>query len=365
MEFSVDSAALMTSLKRLSSIVTNKPMIPMHEAIKIGSRVGDRVSFFACNPHMSAQAEVSSENVCSFEVGVNAEVFTGVVAVLPKDTKTVFTMDPADRRTLVVTAGKASFRLNLLAEDVFSPAKNYEEMPFIPMDVRQFIDNLKRVSFCRNSKSDREIFSAVCVNTDHFVSTDGYRLSFVPNKLLKVPGNLIVSGETADRLQKLFDKTSGTGKFFSTLGEVSLSMGGITVTSRLMVDRFPAYQSVIPSTPDYLKCVIGRLPLLEALSRATAISSAAATKQVEVVFLPDTVRLLSMDASSGAAADEVAADVAGAPGSILLNGTYLVEALRRYDSEKVAFEMRGDSSPFVITDGEHVNVIQPIRRGAV
>lgn len=358
MNFSVDSNELAALLKRLSAVVSSKPMIPMHGHIRVKSEASCKVSFYAYNTQMSAQAELASRNDGPFEFGLNASILADVVSVLPKGTTVVFTLGKSDVK---VVAGKSAFKLNIISEDVFTPLKNYDGMAFIDLDVREFITRLKRVSFCRNNKSEREVFSSVCVNSEHFVSTDGFRLSYIPNPLLKIPGDLVISGETADRLQKLFDKVTGPGKFFGTPSEVHFSMGGTTVSCRLLSGKFPKYQSIL-LTGEHVRCLVNKSDMVGALDRTMAVIGASDFKHVELKFGVNELELFSTDSMAGDAKDTIVCECPGLQEPILLSGTYLAEAVKHYTADKIVFELRGAHTPFVMTDGEHINVIQPIKR---
>lgn len=361
MQFTADSTALVSVLKRLCSVAADRPVLPMFGSIKVKATSESGVTLFSYHPTMAAQASIESTNSGPFEFGLNADVFLGVVSVLPKNTEVSTTID---QTSISLSAGKSAFKLNTLREDIFRKPKQYADMPFVEIDTRAFIDKMKKVSFCRNNKSEREIFSSVCLNSDHFVSTDGYRMSYVPNGILRVPDSILIAGETADRLQKLFDKVTGKGLFYGTQTEISLAIGDTYVTSSLLVNKFPAYKSTLTAiqAATHVRCLAKRADVIDAIGRTIAVSSSSEMKQVEMVFDLNVLKFYSHDKTAGDASDVIACEGPGAPGAILLNGAYLQEAVKNYTSDQIVFEYRGEDLPLIITDGEHVNVIQPIKR---
>jgi DNA polymerase-3 subunit beta len=362
MNFSVNSTELLAALRRLMPIVSAKPVVPMYGSVRMRAS-GEYACLSVYGETMLANALVPY-NGESFDFGLPAAVFFEVVSVLAKDTEVFFS---SSDKFVLLKAGTSSFKLNLQRYDIFPKPRELDPATLQPTDTGAFIANLKKVAYCRDEKADKEIYSSVCVNTDHFISTDGYRMSYVANKLVSIPpgDGILISGTTADRLLKLFDKVTDTGSLFFTDGrEMILVRGGTVAFCKLLNKKYALYKQVlidIANTP-VTRSVAPRAGVIASLDRAMAVVGSFDAKQVVLEFGPDSMRFSTSDKTAGDASDILVCKGGGHGEAVLLRGPYLAKALKSYDSEDITFEFRGAMEPLIITDGEHVNVIQPLRQ---
>jgi|GEM_PF-5322790 len=366
--FQIQSTALVSAFKRIASVVPDKPILPAYGALKFKATGSDEIFVTASNPTLVSKTSIKASIQEPMEFGTNATVFVKVISALPKDQMVTFNL--ADTH-VKVTAGNASFKINIFYDmETLLRDRNYEEMGFVDINVRDFLDNTKKVSFVRNEDSDKPEFSSVCVNSDHFVSTDGYRLSYAPNKLLKIPpeiGNILLPGEAADRLYKLFDKVDGaSGRFFGNDSDITIHYGDTYASCRRVSGKFPMYQSVLSDLlrNQHTRCLVKRADMVDSLSRILTISSAKGegSRQVELSFAENALKLYTVDQSRGDATDIISCECPGVSESMLFSGKYLLETLKHYESDSLVLELRGPQRPLLITDGTHVNIIMPVAR---
>lgn len=358
MHFSVQVQQLAALIKRLTAVVPSKPLIPTHGSIKVLSREPGVVRFYTYSPTIVTEGSLKTPDIGgSFEFGTNVQMFANLVASLPKTETAHFSVDG---RNLIVRAGKSSYKLFIFSEDVFLPPRDYSLLPYIDLDMAKFVEGLKKVSFCVETKHDRVERSSVCINSDHFVATDGYRLSYFPNRLFKTPHDLLLSSGTVESLQKLYDKSQPKGHFSGSDVEVVLECDGVYSSSRLVAGRYPNYRAVIPTTA-HTRCLVDRQPLIEALSRVMVLMGGDVLRAVRFTFLENRAVLFTSDKDHGEGMESVECECPGEANPYTLNGDYVLEALKKYSGDKVVFELRRPEDPFIITDGEHVNVIVPIR----
>jgi DNA polymerase III sliding clamp (beta) subunit (PCNA family) len=89
-------------------------------------------------------------------------------------------------------------------------------------------------------------------------------------------------------------------------------------------------------------------------------------KKVSMTFSENRLDLYTTDKKYGDGLESLGCESPGFSETLLVTGTFITEALRNYTTEKVVFELRPSGSPqrtqpLILTDGEHVNVIMPLR----
>jgi DNA polymerase-3 subunit beta len=140
-----------------------------------------------------------------------------------------------------------------------------------------------------------------------------------------------------------------------------LANNGIFSSTRLAAEkRFVGYKSVLPSGA-HTRVGLERDAVLAALQRVMLVSE---MRNVGVKFSSGEVRFSSSDNKSGEAEDVVSAECGEDCPEMVINGKHLVEAFKNYASEKIFAEFRGPTRGLVLTDGEHINVIQAVIRHA-
>lgn len=358
MNFQLPNQLLSPLLRRLTAIVSSKPMIPAHGSIKITSKAPRTVKFYTYSPTIVTEGTLEDVNVTApFEFGTTVGLFADMIAALPKDAAIDFALA---ENHLHVKAGRSSFKVNIFTEDMFLPPRDYSLLPYIDIDMKVFVESLKRVSFSvEGDNHERFERTAICINSDHFVATDGHRMSVYPNKLFKTPHNLLVSPSTVDRLQKLYEKPQGRGVFSGSASEITLGYGGVFSSSRLLSGSYPNYRTVIPSGA-HTRCLVSRTELLEAVNRVLILMGPNA-RNVRFTFSENRVDLFASDPQHGEGFESLPCECPGVAEPYILTGRFVLEALKNYTSDKVVFELRSPVAPFIMTDGEHLNVIMPVK----
>lgn len=357
MQFRISNTALLPLLKRLTAIVPSKAMIPAHSSIKVVSREPRTVKFYTYSPTIVTEGTLSDVDVTApFEFGTSEGLFSDLISSLPKDGMIDFDLQ---ENCLLVKSGRSSFKLNIFTEDMFLPPRQYDKLPFIDVDMKVFVESLKKVSFCSESRHDRVERTAICINSDHFVATDGHRMSLYPNKLFKAPHNILISSEAVERVQKLYDKPQGPGRFSGSDSEIHLGCQGVYASIRLLTGSYPNYKSVIPIGP-HTRCLVNRAELTESLDRVMVLMGEG-TKNVRFTFAENRIDLFTSDTRHGDGFESLTCECPGFESPIVLTGSFVLEALKNYSTEKVVFELRSPAAPLIMTDGEHINVIMPIK----
>jgi DNA polymerase-3 subunit beta len=144
-------------------------------------------------------------------------------------------------------------------------------------------------------------------------------------------------------------------------GHVFVRTGDIALAVKLIDSQFPPYEQVIPKGNDKV-IVMERLPLLEALKRASLMSSE--TRGIKMAVEKGTCRITSDNPELGEVREEIEVGYAGSLLQIGFNPRYFTELLGQMTSEQVKIELSGELDPALIRPGDaddYLGVVMPMR----
>ncbi len=187
------------------------------------------------------------------------------------------------------------------------------------------------------------------------VATDSYRLSRLRVLVeTDASGSLLVPA-TSLKLLRHFNDPVALG-WNSTM--ISFRWGtspSITVSGRLIAERFPNYEQVIPPASSK-RFVCARETLLDALERVSIFSSAQ-LRIVRLHFTADGLTLESENEERGDRAQEfVAGTYTGEEFSIGFNAQYLTDALKAVDAPEVLLEFTEPNKPVALRRADEAEI---------
>ena len=219
-----------------------------------------------------------------------------------------------------------------------------------------------------------------------FVATDGHRLAKVSKQIS--PGAVadnstdeadpppsvsppqaaeaILPPKALNHLLKLISAGAELSKIVIGENHVLFDLGDTLLFSRLIEGPYVDYEQVIPDSNDK-KLIISNSFLSPAIRRVSTLSSSH-THQIRFSLRKDRLHLSATSQEIGGEAREtLPASYSDEDLDIGYNANYLLEVLRRIDSDNVAFEFSSPVSaalvrPDTIPEGEeYVCLLMPLR----
>ena len=201
------------------------------------------------------------------------------------------------------------------------------------------------------------------------VATDGHRLHRAQMdgwKGLEFPAVIIPRATVADMLALL--ATPGEAFAFNVGGHgVTMTMGPVSLASKVIDGSFPDYVRVIPSRPPHV-VEMAAADLDAALSKAAALKDrrAGASAFAQLIFAPGGVEVTARNADGVTLSEHVKADDCRCSFEFGFNVANLREAIKSAGAERVAFHISGENDAVIIADaagdGSRVAVVMPMRR---
>lgn len=202
------------------------------------------------------------------------------------------------------------------------------------------------------------------------VSTDGYRLhtitealelsdfeGLLPAPAVSALARLAKGAETLRlyaREANVFSVTTDTGE------------GEITVSIRLLAERFPPWEAVIPSDKGAVTLSLDVTEALEALSVASLVGEGDRLARVELTH-EGAVWRVGANGAAGEAQGEVSVEASAQAPTVYVASAYLLDALKvaQRHGERVTVQITAPTAPLLITPegAESVRLIVVPLRG--
>lgn len=181
----------------------------------------------------------------------------------------------------------------------------------------------------------------------NFVATDGHRLVKLTNKKIikKTEEQYIIPERAINILSKLLNEDEVIAKFSQT--NVSFLIGDVEFVSRLIAEKYPAYNSVIPlENENELK--ISKSEILATIRRMSLFSTTN-SKQVKFSISENSLEVAAEDIDRGSSAKEkIKCEYSGEPMEIGFNTAYIHDVLTHLSDEEIVFKLHSSTKACII-----------------
>ncbi|HLF19971.1 MAG TPA: DNA polymerase III subunit beta [Bacteroidota bacterium] len=337
MKFTVASAELQKTLNRISGVVPSKSTLPILENI-LFSLTKNNLRLAATDLEVSMSATVDVKGSEDGAVAVPAKRIMDTVRTLP-DVQLVFHADPSSNKIKMITENG---EYNLMGE-------SGEEFPTIPQfksDEQMILQGgmlkalINRTIFSVSTDELRPAMTGVLLqlkgNELRAVASDGHRLVRINYASLKpkIKKDIIVPAKALALVSKSAEENQNTMAVDTS--HVQFTFGNTTLTSRLIEEAYPNYESVIPLDNEK-KLTVSRDLLLSSVKRVSLYSSST-THQVRFSLKKNEMLVTAEDIDFGGEAKEkIPCNYEADTLEIGFNSGYVVDILSHIESDDVVF----------------------------
>ena len=341
MKFVVSSSELVKNLSNISGVIAPNPLVPILENFLFElDKTNLTVTASDMQTVMVADLQVDSKD--SVAVAIPAKLLMDTLKSLPEQPITV----SISNETFGVEITTNNGRFKIAGENPmdFPKAPQVNRNFNIELDSHILAAAINNTLFATSTDDLRPAMTGVYIDIqeDHttFVATDGHRLiryrrediksttpttMILPRKAL----NLIKISLPSDAVP-VITEFSNSNAFFS--------FGNIKLICRLIDERYPDYENVIPkANPN--KMVIERSKFLSSLKRI-AIFSNKTTHQIRLKITAEELTISAEDLDySNEAVEKIACEYIGEDMEIGFNAKFLAEMLSNIGSSVVTLEL--------------------------
>ncbi|MGH7141777.1 MAG: DNA polymerase III subunit beta, partial [Minisyncoccia bacterium] len=182
-------------------------------------------------------------------------------------------------------------------------------------------------------------------------ATDSFRLAekTVPLKSRGSTPQIIIPARNSAELTRILESHSDTVDVYYDQNQLSVQVGDVYYTTRLIDGSFPNYQQILPKD-----AATEAVVLREDFSDALRLLQLFTDKFLQVSFLCDpkrkVVELSSHNQDIGEDTVTLKAAVSGEPVQMNFNSRYLADGVMPLTSESVRLKIQGPGKPLVMQD---------------
>ncbi|MEQ8363712.1 MAG: DNA polymerase III subunit beta [Cyclobacteriaceae bacterium] len=350
MKFIVNSSYLLKQLSNINGVITTNPVVPILEnfLFEIEKNI---LTVTASDLQTSMITEITVESKEKGSIAVPARILLDTLKNLP-DQPVTFSIDES---TYSIEISSDNGRYKLSGEN----ATDFPKVPSVSNDFSAVLSSdvlakaVNNTIFATSSDELRPAMTGVYVNLGEknttFVATDGHRLvRYRRTDIKSDSGNAIIIPRKALNLLKATLPTENTEVSIDfNMSNAFFKFGSIRMICRLIDERFPDYENVIPSQ-NPIKMTISRTDLLSSLKRI-AIYANKTTHQVRLKITGSELQVSAEDLDfSNEANERLSCEHEGEDIEIGFNAKFIIEMLSNLDTDQIKLNMSASNKAGVI-----------------
>jgi DNA polymerase III subunit beta len=354
MKFIVNSSYLLKQLSHINGVITTNPVVPILENF-LFEIDKTNLTVTASDLQTSMIIDMTIESKEKGNIAVPARILLDTLKNLP-DQPVTFSIDEA---TYSIEISSDNGRYKLAGEN----ATDFPKVPSVSQDFSATISSdvlaraINNTIFATSSDELRPAMTGVYVNLGEknttFVATDGHRLvRYRRTDIQSDNGSAIIIPRKALNLLKATLPLENTDVSIDfNMSNAFFRFGNIRMICRLIDERFPDYENVIPGQ-NPIKMTISRTDLLGSLRRISIYANKT-THQVRMKITGSELQISAEDLDfSNEANERLSCEHEGEDIEIGFNARFLIEMLSNLDTDQIKLNMSASNKAGVILPAE-------------
>ena len=336
MKFYVQTYDLQKVLSIISGVIPSKSTLPILENF-LFEVIDSTLNITATDLDISMSVSLKIKSGANGKIAVPAKRLLETMRSLP-NTELGFTADIAANR-IVMKTQNGEYKLSGESSENFPAISKFKSSEELEIQQDIFKRLVGKTSFAVSSDELRPammgIYFQIKKSEIKAASTDGHRLVRINNTAFtssKVERDIVVPAKALNLVMRSLDGAQCAIALNDS--HIKFSIGDVTLTSRLIEEKYPNYESVIPVDNDK-KLVVNKNELLASVKR-TAVYASSTTHQVRLALKKNSVTVSAEDIDFGSEANEThSCEYTSESMEIGFNSTYLIDILSHIDTDEV------------------------------
>ncbi len=366
MEFNLNSKELEKLLSKVIPAVPTRTPMAILENFLFEIDEG-KLSVYSTDLEISLRSSMQITAEEKIKIVVPAHLLYDVVRSL---SETQIKFETETNSKLKITTDNGTYSLGYSSPEEFPSIPEVTAEDEININGKELKKAIDLTSFAISKEDMRPAMTGILFEFTNeginFVATDGHRLVKYTNKKINKQSEeqFIIPERAINVLSKLLTENDIKTKFSKT--NISFSIGEVEFISRLIAEKYPAYNSVIPlENENELK--INKNEILSTIRRMSLFSTTN-TKQVKFSINENSLEVTAEDIDSGSSAKEqIECEYSGEPMDIGFNTTYIHDILTHISDDEIVFKLHSSTKACIIKptsqkeDEELMLLLMPVR----
>ena len=373
--FSINKNLFLQALNTPKRAISTKNAIPILSTVKIDV-TKEGITLIGSNGQISIENFISVQNenaglliTSPGSILLEANFFINVISSLPD---IVLDFKEIEQKQIVLTSGKSEITLKGKDADQYPRIQEVSTSNPLVLETKVLKNIINETAFAASTQESRPILTGVhFVLTDNqslkTVATDSHRMSQKKITLDKKGDDfdVVIPSRSLREFTAVFTDEIETVEVFFANNQLLFRSENISFYTRLLEGNYPDTDRLIPT--EFSSVVtFNTNNLRHAMERSRLLSNATQNGTVKLEIVKGIVSAHVYSPEVGRVNEEIDTEsVSGEDLSISFNPTYLIEALKAVDSEKVTISFISAVRPFTLVPNEDaenfIQLITPVR----
>lgn len=373
--FSINKNLFLQALNTTKRAISHKNAIPILSTVKIDV-TKEGITLIGSNGQVSIENFISTQNEnagllvnSTGSILLEATFFINVVSSLPD---IILDFKEIEQKQIVLTSGKSEITLKGKDADQYPRIQEISASNPLVLETKILKDVINETAFAASVQESRPILTGVhfVLTNNQFlktVATDSHRMSQKKITLEKNGDNfdVVIPSRSLREFTAVFTDEIETVEVFFANNQILFRSENISFYTRLLEGNYPDTDRLIP-TEFTSVLTFNTSDLRAAMERARLLSNATQNGTVKLEIAGGIVSAHVNSPEVGRVNEEIdTKSVTGEDLTISFNPTYLIDALKAIDSEKVTISFISSVRPFTLVPSEDtenfIQLITPVR----
>ena len=343
MNFIVSSTYLLKNLNSIRGVITSNPVVPILENVLFEIQNGNLL-ITASDLQTSVLVELQVESKEDGSVAIPAKILIETLKNLPEQPVTF----SIDEQNYNIEINSDNGRYKLAGEN----SADFPKVPEVNDGYSSVLDSnvlnsaISNTIFSTSTDELRPamtgVFFKLSSQSCSFVSTDGHRLvKYIRNDVIgdEVEHDMILPRKSLNLLKSILPtEKSSEIKLEFNAANAFFSYENVKMVCRLIDERYPDYENVIPSDNSNIITLV-KSDILSSLKRISIYANKT-TNQVRLKISGSEILISAEDLDfSNEANERISCEHDGEDIEIGFNAKFLIEMLSNLNSEKISFKL--------------------------
>ena len=356
MRFQVSSTALYARLQALNRVINTKSTLNILECILFETE-DNQLKMTASDSETTLVAKLALDDLQGGgRFAIKAATIINSLKELYEQPITLDVNEETFEVKMYYQNGKSSF-VGQSADEYPLPMGIADEVQSIELSSNILANGISRALFATAEDELRPVMNGIYFDITEesitFVASDGHKLVRDRNNTVKSgqSTSFILPKKPAKMLKDILAKSEGDALIRFDDKNAEIKIDDYTLACRLIVGRYPNYNSVIP-TDNPFHVTVDREAMIGALRR-TMVFASTSTSLTKLSMENNNLTISTQDIDYSTSAEEhILCDYAGNNMKIGFKGTFLLDILNTMESTNIILQLADPSRAGVIVPAE-------------
>ncbi len=356
MRFQVSSTALYARLQALNRVINTKSTLNILECILFETE-DNQLKMTASDSETTLVAKLALDDLQGGgRFAIKAATIINSLKELYEQPITLDVNEETFEVKMYYQNGKSSF-VGQSADEYPLPMGIADEVQSIELSSNILANGISRALFATAEDELRPVMNGIYFDITEesitFVASDGHKLVRDRNNTVKSgqSTSFILPKKPAKMLKDILSKSEGDALIRFDDKNAEIKIDDYTLACRLIVGRYPNYNSVIP-TDNPFHVTVDREAMIGALRR-TMVFASTSTSLTKLSMENNNLTISTQDIDYSTSAEEhILCDYAGNNMKIGFKGTFLLDILNTMESTNIILQLADPSRAGVIVPAE-------------